>query len=743
MYEGDAPLAERRAAALSLDRDLLRELLGAEELRELLDPGVLADVELELQCLTDGRRARTADELHDVLRRVGDLAPAEVDLRCEGDGTAMLAELVAERRAIELRRRRRGSRCVAADDAARYRDALGCSLPLGLPTAFTDPVPRPLEELVARFARTHGPFLANDVARRFGAPLERVEGAIAGAGRRRAPGARRVPPRRRAARVVRPRRAAPASAALAGHVAPRDRAGRARGAGPVPSGVARHRRRPARSRSAGRRASGVLAGAPLVASTIERDLLPARVAGYRPATLDELCTSGEVVWLGAGSIGQRDGRVRLCFADQVASAGTRLGAARSPGRPAPRGDPRPCWPRPGPASGASCGPPTRAPPTPSCWRALWDLVWAGEVTNDSLAPLRAVLAGGDHGAAAARRAGRARQRAAARAAWRGSARLPAPAAGASWRRSSQPAPSATEAAHAQALQLLERHGVVTREAVLAEGVVGGYASVYGVLKVLEERGRAPARLLRRRARRGPVRAAGRGRSAALRARAGRGRRGRRCSCSPPPIRRSPTGRRWRGRRDDPAQRARRRARRRRSWSRPAACRWCGSTAAPTISSCSRRRRRRPALGDGARRPGAQRAPSAASRCARSTASRCRAEVGDALRAAGFVDGYRGLVLRGLAVRRRCQTASSVSASDDAVDVRLRPPDLAAYSARSAVSSVAADVVRRGRRRRRPTRSRGCRRGARSSGRRRRSGRRSSGRRACDASGSRMQNSSPP
>ncbi len=255
MYEGDAPLAERRAAALSLDRDLLRELLGAEELRELLDPGVLADVELELQCLTDGRRARSADELHDVLRRVGELAPAEIDLRCEGDGTAMITELVSQRRAIELVVAGE-LRYAAADDAARYRDALGCSLPIGLPTAFTDPVPRPLEELVARFARTHGPFLANDVARRFGAPLERVEGAIQALADDERSGAGRVPPRRGAARVVRPRRVAPAATALAGHVAPRDRAGRTRCAGAVPACLARHRRHAPRSRSTDRRHRG-------------------------------------------------------------------------------------------------------------------------------------------------------------------------------------------------------------------------------------------------------------------------------------------------------------------------------------------------------------------------------------------------------------------------------------------------------------------------------------------------------
>ena len=182
MYEGDAPLAERRAAALALDRDLLADLLGAEELRELLDPGVLADVELDVQHLSDGRRARTADELHDVLRRVGDLSASEIELRCEpsGDQSAadLWAALVAERRAIEISVAGE-QRWAAAEDGARYRDALGCALPIGLPQAFTDPVPRPLEELVARYARTHGPFVDRDVAARFGLPESRVAGALA------------------------------------------------------------------------------------------------------------------------------------------------------------------------------------------------------------------------------------------------------------------------------------------------------------------------------------------------------------------------------------------------------------------------------------------------------------------------------------------------------------------------------------------------------------------------------------
>ncbi len=184
MYEGDAPLAERRAAALALDRDLLRDLLGAEELRELLDADVLADVELELQCLTEGRRARSADELHDVFRRVGDLTLDEIDLRCGPDdaGTShakvWLETLLGAKRVIEVVLGGE-TRYAAAEDAAMLRDAFGCSLPLGLPRAFTEPIARPLEVAVGRYARTHGPFLTVEVARRFGAPAERIAGALA------------------------------------------------------------------------------------------------------------------------------------------------------------------------------------------------------------------------------------------------------------------------------------------------------------------------------------------------------------------------------------------------------------------------------------------------------------------------------------------------------------------------------------------------------------------------------------
>ena len=481
MYEGDAPLAERRAAALSLDRDLLRDLLGAEELRELLDPGVLADVELELQCVADGRRARSADELHDVLRKVGDLAVAEIDLRCDGPGGAWSEELVRLRRAIEIQVGGE-SRIVAAEDAARYRDAFGCNVPLGLPQAFTEPVPHPLESLAARFARTHGPFMAADIAHRWATPIERIAGALIALeaadrivhGEFRPGGVvreycdadvlrqlrrRSLAMLRREVEPVEPE--AYARFVQAWHGIPGERRG-------LESLV---------------EALGQLQGAPLVASTLETELLASRLRSYRAADLDELCTAGDVVWVGAGAIGPADGRIRLYFADQFAAIDASLEAAEPPTGPLHDSIRAHLA-----AHGASFWNQLRAASADATdaelLAALWDLVWAGEVSNDSLAPLRALLSGGksSRSSAAAHR-GRPRPGRLTR--------IGPPAGAGRWslvapQRS--PAPTPTQAAHAAALQLLERYGVVTREAVLAEGVKGGYAAAYGVLKVLEERG---------------------------------------------------------------------------------------------------------------------------------------------------------------------------------------------------------------------------------------------------------------
>ena len=483
MYEGDAPLAERRAAALALDRDLLRDLLGAEELRELLDAGVLADLELELQCLTDGRRARSADELHDVLRRLGDLTAEEADLRCEGEAGPWLATLLAERRAITI-----GidgeQRYIAADDAARYRDALGCAIPIGLPMAFTDPVPRPLEDLLRRYGRTHGPFVTADPARRLGLAPERVAGALGALeaeeklviGEFRPEGVAREWCDVDVLRQLRRR----SLASLRKEVEPVEQDALARFL-TLWHGIPGERR----GLDALIETLGVLQGSALVASTLESEVLPLRVRGYRPTDLDELCTSGEVVWIGAGSIGSGDGRVRLYFADQLPL----LANALEPIDP-PTGELHDAIRLLLRERGASFWGQIRAA-APSAtdgelMTALWDLVWAGEITNDSLAPLRAVINGAGKrpsAAAKARNAGRPRPGRLTR--------LGPPAGAGRWSLVTPlllPKPTTTAVAHASAMQLLERHGVLTREAVASEGVVGGFSAVYGVLKVLEERG---------------------------------------------------------------------------------------------------------------------------------------------------------------------------------------------------------------------------------------------------------------
>ena len=483
MYEGDAPLAERRAAALALDRDLLRDLLGAEELRDLLDPGALADVELELQLLADGRRARSADELHDVLRRLGDLSAQEADLRSEGHGAnGWLDELRAARRVIEVSVAG-GSRWIAAEDAARYRDALGCNVPLGLPTAFTDPVPHPLESLVARFARTHGPFLLEEVAARFGISPERTAGALAALesegrvvrGEFRPGGSGREWCDAEVLRQVRRR----SLAALRREVEPVEPAAYARFL-QAWHGIGQDRR----GLESLVEVIGQLQGAALVAGSIESDVLPSRLRPYRAADLDELCTSGEVVWVGAGAIGASDGRIRLCFADQLPLLAQGWETLDRPGghlhdgiRSHLRDRGASFW------AGLRAGAPDAT--DTEVLTALWDLVWSGEVTNDSLAPLRSLLSARGIGSKGAKPTLRQRPRPGRLN------RIGPPLGAGRWSLVEpllQPVPATTLAAHTTALQLLDRYGVVTREAVLAEGVVGGYASVYGVLKVLEERG---------------------------------------------------------------------------------------------------------------------------------------------------------------------------------------------------------------------------------------------------------------
>ena len=385
MYEGDAPLAERRAQALTLDRRMLAELVGSDELRELIDPAALASLESDLQCLDERRWARNVDAAHDLLRRLGDLTPEELDARC---AQPFAGALVADRRALEVRVAGQ-ARLIAAEDAGRYRDALGVAPPRGVPDAFLEAVPDALAQLVRRWARTHGPFLTGEPAARLGVPVELVESTLAALttlerGEFRPDGTDREWCDAEVLRLLRQR----SLAALRREVEPTQPEALARFL-PAWHGVG------SESASLDRafEVVGQLQGVPIPASVLERDVLSARVRDYSPRLLDDLLAAGEVMWVGAGPLGRDDGKVVLLLRDR---ADLLLGALRSVAeRPvddehdrlrsvlAQRGA---CFFR--DLAGAD---------DERTLDALWDLVWAGEVTNDSFAAVRA--------ASSARRAG--------------------------------------------------------------------------------------------------------------------------------------------------------------------------------------------------------------------------------------------------------------------------------------------------------------------------------------------------
>jgi ATP-dependent Lhr-like helicase len=448
MYEDDTPAAERRAQALSLDRELLRELLGVEELRELIDPAALADVEESLR-----PRPRNADELHDVLRRAGDLREGEFD-------PGFAETLLRERRAIRLRLGP-GTSLAAAEDAGRYRDALGAMPPGGLPAAFLEPVPDALVSVLLRFARTRGPFTTVEIASRYGlapgraeellaqleARDELVRGELRPGGVERewcAPGVlRRI---RRASLAALRREVEPVEHAALGRFLP------------AWHGIDR--------RADLREALVPLQALPLPVALWESDVLPRRVPAYRPEQLDALCASGEVVWVGAGL-----DRVALYFREDAALLGPPAAA------PPPEGEAAAAlravlqrgaefWPELLSASGLDAG---------EALAALWELVWAGEVTNDAWGPLRADRR---YGVPAGERRTRRFSR---------SRRPRATATQGRWTLASSLFPDAPSR-RALAELLLERQGIVTREGVRAEGVRGGYGAVYGELKALETLG---------------------------------------------------------------------------------------------------------------------------------------------------------------------------------------------------------------------------------------------------------------
>jgi ATP-dependent helicase Lhr and Lhr-like helicase len=446
MYEDDTPPAERRAQALSLDRDLLRELLGQEELRDLIDPGALEDVERQLR-----GDPSTSDHLHDLLRRRGDLRIGEYD-------TLLADTLVRERRAAIVRVVGE-ERLIAAEDAGRYRDALGAMPPSGLPEAFLESGEEPLRSLVARFARSRGPFTTREANEHFGRDvepelraLERAEQLVRGELR---PGGterewcdpevlRRL---RRASLAALRREVEPVEQATIGRFLPSWH------------GIDR--------KATLREALVPLQALSLPVALWESDVLPRRVPGYRPEQLDQLCATGEVVWVGAGL-----DRVALFFREDAAVLG-QVSAAPAPDLEVHDRLRRALatsalfWPDLLEASQLESS---------EALAALWDLVWAGEVTNDAWQPLRT---GRRYGVPKPERRPRrfSRHRATAVTATQGRWSLADRlfAAGGADRR-------------ALAELLLERQGIVTRDGVRAEGIQGGYGAVYGELKALETLG---------------------------------------------------------------------------------------------------------------------------------------------------------------------------------------------------------------------------------------------------------------
>ena len=544
MYDGDAPLAERRAQALSLDSALLAELLGQDGLRELLDPAVIADTERDLQHLSQARRCRDLEDAADLVRTTGPLTADEVAQRCV-DGPAAagwLEELSAARRIIGVRIAGRPM-WAAIEDAGRLRDALGMPLPLGVPEAFTEPVADPLGDLMARYARTHGPFTADVVAERYGLgvavvtlTLRRlaaagrvVEGEFLPTGQADgAPGAANgqlAAPRptewcdAEVLRLLRRRCLArlrqevePVSPEVLARFLPtwhgiRAAAGTGETSGPS-------RRRPRADAGAVLEVIERLAGTPLPASALETLVLPGRVPGYSPALLDELTSAGEIVWSGAGALPGGDGWLVLAPADgaplllpepgelsmtplhsavlEALSGGGALFFRMLSDRVAS-------------LLGGQL-PTAQLPNDGEVADAIWDLAWAGLLTNDTLAPLRVLLGSQPRRAAAPARAAPRPRPGGVPGRRYGFGRPPMPTRTGpptvSGRWSLLPGRGAAEAAddgadhgadqtvrtHALALTLLDRHGVLTRGAVAAERITGGFAAVYPVLRAMEEAG---------------------------------------------------------------------------------------------------------------------------------------------------------------------------------------------------------------------------------------------------------------
>jgi ATP-dependent Lhr-like helicase len=500
MYEGDSPLAERRAAALSVDPALLSELLGKVEMRELLDPDIIVQFEREAQRLDLDRRARGVEGVADLLRVLGPLDADEVAARLdpgdEAGGTAavtalarrLLDELIDARRAIPVTIA--GTPRVAAiEDAGRLRDALGAALPVGIPNAFLEPLADPLGDLVARYSRTHGPFTSTAVAERLGVgvavarlTLQRLEaqGRVAsGYFLPASSGASAEETEWCDSEVLRRLRMR-SLAAIRGSVEPVPPEAFARF---LP--VWQHLARPLEGIDGVAAVIEQLAGVPIPASAWESLVLPSRVSDYSPAMLDELTATGEVIWSGHGALPGRDGWIALHPADaatltlQTGDEEVIAGSLEERIVEALTGG--------GAYFAAQLRQLAGADNEVSVIEALWNLTWAGRVTNDTFAPVRMLLGGGSQAHRTARKAPRARM-------YRGTTlaqtRTPPrpPAIGGRWSLLPDAEPDATVRATAAASLLLDRYGVVTRGSVQSEGLPGGFAQSYRVLAGFEQAG---------------------------------------------------------------------------------------------------------------------------------------------------------------------------------------------------------------------------------------------------------------
>jgi len=478
IYDGDAPLAERRAQALSVDQAQLRELLGDAELRELLDPDAIAGLERQLQHLDEKYRVRTIDGLHDLLIRIGDLSVEEIAARSTlADTAGAVAQLERARRILPLPIAG-ARRYVAVEDAARFRDALGVPLPPGLPESLLEPVRDPGGDLALRYARSHAPFPARQFAARYGLGVaigesilfrlteagRLIEGEFCPGGNERewvdADVLRSL--RRRSLATLRHEIEPVGTDALGRFLVSWHGLGSGRlGLEPLLDAIEQ------------------LQGASIPASVLEREVLPARLRDYEPSMLDTLMAAGEVIWVGVEPLGERDGRIALYLTDHLARLRPPAAvAAVVEGRAAEALD---YLRQHGASFFAAIHAGTGGGFPQETVDAIWELVWKGLVTNDTLHPLRAYSRSEDKRAARKHRAQPFKSR-----------RLIPPAAEGRWSlvaTTKMTKAAGTDWAAAMAQQLLTRHGIVTRETVAAEAVAGGFTAVYDVLKAMEDTGR--------------------------------------------------------------------------------------------------------------------------------------------------------------------------------------------------------------------------------------------------------------